>query len=125
MTEASAKTYRLAKNLRYAQPQFRAQPFDLSANTTSQAFLTDVVQSLNGKNLQNMAGKLPGSWSLPVCDGSTWGGQWNYNINQSETIPRYTFGYPSWAKWSKGSPPCICGKSLGFTVVPRDIDIVA
>ena len=48
-----------------------------------------------------MAGKYPGSWSLPVCNASTWGQKWNVNYENHGA--------------SGGSIPCFCGKSHGMS----------
>ena len=106
ITEASAKTYRLAK-------RNALDPFNFNQTVLSTTFLNESVLSDGQSNdLQNYAGRYPGSWTLPVCDASTWGQQWNFDyVNQDATVnsedcPKEQFHE------TRQHPPCICGESF-------------
>ena len=92
MTEASAKTYRAAKTAKLDNP------FSITATTTNAEYnhtlLTDRIARLD-----NFAGRSAGSWTLPVCDTSTWGSLWNHD---------YT-GTGSHSSSDYQVLPCLCG----------------
>ena len=56
------------------------------------------LRSENVTNLQELPGKYPGSWTLPICNVGSWGIQWNWNYNDGNV-----FG--------DSHPPCMCGRS--------------
>lgn len=67
VTEASAKSYRAMK----ASGQ---DPFKFNQTSGTNQFLaTAFTGGERTPNLSEYAGRFPGSWTLPVCDTSTWG----------------------------------------------------
>ena len=118
MTEGSAATYRLASNASY-----NLDRFNFDAKATANAFLLDAINNNAETSLRDRPGRYAGSWTIPVCNTSTWGNRWNYNIKDPQpgsieiseavtlaaTITRHT----------KGSPPCICGKPARFYISGR------
>ena len=88
IVEASARTYVFSK-------KNSLDPFNFDAGSATVKFLTNLGSGVAALDLRNAAGKLPGSWTLPVCNASTWGKNWNWD---------YT------AREDGGShPPCLCG----------------
>ncbi len=67
MTEASAKSYRSMKAM-------GQDPFHFNQTTGTSQFLANAFTAGEGNlDLSEYAGRFPGSWTLPVCDASTWG----------------------------------------------------
>ncbi len=67
VTEASAKSYRAMK----ASGQ---DPFNFNQTSgTTQFLATAFTGGERTPDLSEYAGRFPGSWTLPVCDASTWG----------------------------------------------------
>ncbi|KAI4289156.1 MAG: hypothetical protein L6R35_001578 [Caloplaca aegaea] len=97
VTEASARTYQFNK-------QRGRDPFSFNHSTDTREFLTKFFADMqnNGPPLSAQVGRLPGSWTLPVCNASTWGAQWNWDYTQTPQ----PFGV------YETHPPCICGKSF-------------
>ena len=90
---ASARTYQLAKD-----PALKLDPFNFSmtaGSAESVAALIQKTQPQPGEAL-DIAGRSPGSWTLPVCNASTWGKRWNWDYTKK--------------KDGGSHPPCICGK---------------
>ena len=116
ITEASAKTFRLARKT-------GRDPFNFDSIMITHTFLEEVVID-NGTNIDliNEAGRYPGSWTVPVCDTSTWGMDWNWDY----TDPKY--GDKDWLSTIPGyqgegralyHPPCLCGKwKSAFLIEP-------
>lgn len=49
-------------------------PFHFNQTTGTSQFLTTAFTAGEGNvDLSEFAGRFPGSWTLPVCDASTWG----------------------------------------------------
>ena len=107
ITEASAKTYRLAKNVTTG---FGLDPFNFDAAKGSNNTLLylSTGSDLLGDNGKGMGGRYPGSWTLPVCDASTWGAGWNYDF--------ITHGAKD-KRDDTEHPPCLCGKSISISQV--------
>ena len=99
VTEASAKTYRVARQHEIADP------FNVSEADSTNLFLEDSIKG-NGSavGLVDGAGRFPGSWTLPVCDTSTWGESWNWDYNSTEYQIKGVGQDTS-------HPPCLCGKA--------------
>ncbi|KAL8752049.1 MAG: hypothetical protein Q9184_005863 [Pyrenodesmia sp. 2 TL-2023] len=67
VTEASAKSYRLMKEI-------RQDPFSFNHTLGTAAYLAKAFTAgENQTDLSTFVGRYPGSWTLPVCDASTWG----------------------------------------------------
>ncbi len=110
MTEASAKTFRLAK-------QNGSDPFNWTSIDRTRTYLEEVIKD-NGSTIDLIegAGRYPGSWTLPVCDTSTWGEKWNwdYTSDDYKTADRNPAAYVSAnfknSKIQTTHPPCMCGE---------------
>ena len=75
--------------------------FDFDQVAGTAAFLTESLTG-DGTDLTKQVGRYPGTWTLPVCDASTWGASWNSdytNITDRNDARINTH------------PPCLCGKS--------------
>ena len=108
VTEASAKTYRLAKKIP------GADPFNLSLADAAGSF-RDITLAPGGctnatQNLTQCGGRYPGSWTLPVCDASTWGLKWNFDYNTTDYSKKIVNSPLLGLTKSGGHPPCLCGK---------------
>ena len=67
VTEATAKSYRAMKAI-------GQDPFNFNQTTGTARFLATAFTAGEGNtDLSEYAGRFPGSWTLPVCDASTWG----------------------------------------------------
>ena len=55
-------------------------------------------------DLVQLAGRYAGSWTLPVCDASTWGKAWNWDYATEAKL----------ADDKRTHPPCLCGRSSQF-----------
>ncbi|KAI9764465.1 MAG: hypothetical protein M1835_007564 [Candelina submexicana] len=99
ITEASAKTYRLAKNKTtgYGLDPFNFDPA-IGANNT--LFYIANGSDILGADGKGLGGRYPGSWTLPVCDASTWGHAWNYDYTKGARDKRD----------NREHPPCFCGE---------------
>ena len=116
VTEASARSYRAAKKQQQGQPDFN--PFTaFNGSEAIQDYILDAVQA-NGKiDLRQSAGHYPGSWTLPICEASTWGQNWNVDYNNTAYNPRKaTTGliftghvFDKTGPWAT-HPPCMCGE---------------
>ena len=105
ISEASAKTYRLAKNVT------TLDAFHLSGANLTTAFLDQTVNSRNSTQLFNQAGRYPGSWTFPVCDASTWGSKWNFDYMKNDywNIKEYATYDDLTLRQAVTHPPCMCG----------------
>ena len=57
-------------------------------------------------------GAYPGSWTLPVCDTSTWGAKWNWDYNKTDYWNlEYTNLEDLTVRQAVTHPPCMCGTS--------------
>ena len=109
VTEACAKTYQLAKSLQLQQPDIN--PFDLTILNATETFLKTTFTG-ECRDIASCAGRLPGSWTLPVCNTSTWGNPWNFDYmhkNYSSEQKVILYGSPIGAT-PGGHPSCMCGK---------------
>ena len=98
IAEGSAKTYQLAKE----NTLHGLDPFNFSGTLGTERFLA-TLNSSKGPNLNGRGGHYPGSWTLPVCNASYWGLDWNFNYNVNIT--------PEASDYNRDEhPPCICGK---------------
>ena len=97
ITESSAKAYRLAK----VNASLGLDPFNLDVVSANSAYLTQLYASNDTIDFTALAGRYPGTWTLPVCDGGTWGARWNFNWKDK------IGGYPT---FGTGFPPCLCGQ---------------
>ena len=78
----------------------------------SKAFLEEVVNDNGAKiDLVNEAGRYPGSWTLPVCDTSTYGDDWNVPYDNKTY---YNGRYPE-----STHPPCMCGMTSSLVPACR------
>ncbi|KAL8879142.1 MAG: hypothetical protein Q9192_008295 [Flavoplaca navasiana] len=94
VTEASAKSYRAMKAI-------GQDPFHFNQTTGTSQFLATAFTSGEGNvDLSEYAGRFPGSWTLPVCDASTWGKAWNWDYTGEENDIRES---------PRTHPPCLCG----------------
>ncbi|KAI4226376.1 MAG: hypothetical protein L6R36_003234 [Xanthoria steineri] len=94
VTEASAKSYRAMK----ASGQ---DPFKFNQTSGTNQFLaTAFTGGERTPNLSEYAGRFPGSWTLPVCDTSTWGKKWNWDYTGEKNDVRESVDT---------HPPCLCG----------------
>ncbi|KAL8925035.1 MAG: hypothetical protein Q9208_003719 [Pyrenodesmia sp. 3 TL-2023] len=67
VTEASAKSYRLMKEI-------HQDPFNFNHTLGTAAYLAKAFTAgENNTDPSALVGRSPGSWTLPVCDASTWG----------------------------------------------------
>ena len=67
VTEASAKSYQLMK-------QLHLDPFNFTQTLGTATYLNQTfTHRPEGKDLSEMYGRYPGSWTLPVCNASDWG----------------------------------------------------
>ena len=67
------------------------------------------IFSIDSKNLY---GRLPGSWTLPVCDISGYGKGWNLNYEQPQPQSRVDLSFPGASSTENlPHPPCMCGMS--------------
>lgn len=116
MTEASAKGYQLAK------ANGTIDPFNITGQIGTQTFLTAAVNDDSDRfPLLNQAGRYPGSWTLPVCNASTWGKSWNWDYTTAEYDRSYwnpdyktkrviaSSGVVGTSKSRRTRPPCLCG----------------
>ncbi|KAL8765932.1 MAG: hypothetical protein Q9209_007129 [Squamulea sp. 1 TL-2023] len=84
VTEASAKSYRLAK-------RNGIDPLNVAGAVGTKTFLEEAVEDDGAKiALVDQAGRYPGSWTLTVCDASTWGRGWNWDYLRSDWNNDYT-----------------------------------
>lgn len=113
MTEASVKLYKLAK-------KHGLDPFDIDPINQTRIYLEEAVDDIGSVlDLTEFAGRYPGTWSLPVCNASSWGKSWNWDYTTPEyqkTKRHYPpfIGKPD-TRPSEGEnshPPCFCGKSF-------------
>ncbi|KAI4271394.1 MAG: hypothetical protein LQ337_006033, partial [Flavoplaca oasis] len=94
VTEASAKSYRSMKAI-------GQDPFHFNQTTGTSQFLTTAFTAGEGNvDLSEFAGRFPGSWTLPVCDASTWGKAWNWDYTGEDNKIRES---------PRTHPPCLCG----------------
>ena len=94
VVQGSVRTYQTAMKLRETNASIDI--YSIDNITLTNAFLDEV--SRNGlENIEDLPGKYPGSWTLPVCNVSTWGAKWNWNYNNGSHD-------------GKSHPPCICGE---------------
>ena len=109
VTEASAKSYRLAKPRGH-------DPFNVTGKFGTQLFLSAAVESDGSIPLLNQARRYPGSWTLPVCDSSTWGKNWNWDYTSDDYKKRDQFALVAAdfqsSKKQKTHPPCLCGMAV-------------
>ncbi|KAL8783491.1 MAG: hypothetical protein Q9213_004587 [Squamulea squamosa] len=71
-TEASAKSYRLMKKI--GGDLFNSTQLNGTAAFLLHAFSPGEVAISDGAiDISDLVGRYPGSWTIPVCDGSTWG----------------------------------------------------
>lgn len=80
MTEASARTYRFNK-------QRGGDPFSFNHAVDTDEFLMKSVRRSGDPPLSDKVGRYPGSWTLPVCDASTWGYVHRSNPNIDQRAP--------------------------------------
>ncbi|KAL6716082.1 hypothetical protein ACLMJK_005648 [Lecanora helva] len=92
ITEASAKSYRLSKTAN--SDLFKFDQLKGTQSYLQEAFTT----SNNMTDLSQYAGRYPGSWTIPVCDASTWGKGWNWDYTKEVLEYRVDT-----------HPPCFCG----------------
>ena len=101
MVEASARTFRHARMGGLPNP-CNVSEADLTTSFVREVVLNSTVAGANNSqsslNLDNVAGRYPGSWTLPVCDTSTWGGKWNWDYTKKGV------------EFQDSHPPCLCGK---------------
>ena len=82
MTEASVKLYQLAK-------KHSIDPFDIDPINQTTIFLAEAVENVGSMiDLAELAGRYPGTWSLPVCNTSIWGKAWNWDYMTVESRSR-------------------------------------
>ncbi|KAI9699734.1 MAG: hypothetical protein M1836_002768 [Candelina mexicana] len=99
VTEASAKSYRLMKDT-------GGDPFNFTQTNGTAAFLFSAFtprsspSDYNNTDLSESVGRFPGSWTLPVCDISTWNYEWNWDYTQANFDSKGAY-------WTH--PPCLCG----------------
>ena len=92
--KGSANTYLLAQRVRQSHPDINI--FNISSANITNYFVNSTAPDLLG-GFAN-AGRYPGSWTLPVCNMSTWGNpHWNWN-------------YEGGKNWPDSHPPCLCGE---------------
>ncbi|KAL8787516.1 MAG: hypothetical protein Q9213_002174 [Squamulea squamosa] len=110
VTEASAKSYRLAK------ANGTINPFNVTGQIGTQTFLSEAVRD-NGTNilLVNQAGRYPGSWTLPVCNASRWGTAWNwdytsYDYKHADDFALVSADYRT-SQRQQTHPPCLYGEN--------------
>ncbi|KAL8688563.1 MAG: hypothetical protein Q9218_005561 [Villophora microphyllina] len=115
VTEASTESYRLTKKNNTKPNRAFVDPFNLTGVVGTQTFLMEAFND-NGTNIAliDQAGRYPGSWTLPVCDASTWGESWNWDYNRPDWNNDYT--NPSTGDFGtspkhQSHPPCICGEN--------------
>ncbi|KAG8530182.1 uncharacterized protein KY384_005665 [Bacidia gigantensis] len=109
VTEASARSYRLAK-------QTGTDPFNFSYPLSNATLLTQALYPEGCQDFDICAGRYAGSWTLPVCDASDWGKPWNFNYNNSD------FGKPrgdslsdqTWDGGPGGSETAAWAKAAGM-----------
>ncbi|KAI4283781.1 MAG: hypothetical protein L6R38_001946 [Xanthoria sp. 2 TBL-2021] len=102
--------YRLAK-------RNAIDPFNVTGAIRTETFLAEAVKD-NGTKivLLNQAGRYPGSWTLPVCDASTWGQCWNWDYGRSDWDNDYAnpaTGDFGTSPKHQTYPPCLCGEKGG------------
>ena len=95
ITESSARSYRLMK----AKQPDKVFDFDQVAGTG--AFLAESFTQ-NNVDLGAQVGRYPGTWTLPVCDASTWGARWNWDYTKNKN--------PKEGDKTMTHPPCLCGE---------------
>ena len=59
-----------------------------------------------GINSGAQGGRFAGSWTLPVCNASTWGAAWNFPYNSTDND-----NYHPTDDDPDHHPPCLCGKT--------------
>lgn len=106
MTEASAKSYQLAK-------RNGLEPFNFNQTQETTTFLSEAVISNDSDNgLAQYAGRYPGSWTVPVCDTMTWGKDWNFDYvtrdAKDESSEIDILGHTQQVETQH--PPCMCGE---------------
>lgn len=77
----------------------RVFDFDQVAGTS--AFLAESFTQEN-VDLAAQVGRYPGTWTLPVCDASTWGARWNWDYTKNKN--------PQEGDSTETHPPCLCGE---------------
>ncbi|KAL8911471.1 MAG: hypothetical protein Q9172_007668 [Xanthocarpia lactea] len=100
VTEASARTYRLAKKM-------GRDPFNYNQTLGISDFLINAFSP--GEDRQDLSedfGRFPGSWTLPVCDASTWGKAWNWDYTGEDNKIRES---------GVTHPPCMCDQASRLT----------
>ncbi|KAL8750925.1 MAG: hypothetical protein Q9199_006756 [Rusavskia elegans] len=104
VTEASAKSYRLAKRK-------AIEPFNVTGAIGTETFLAEAVKD-NGTKiaLLNQAVRYPGSWKLPIYDASTWDQGWNWDYRSSDWDNDYTAGDFGTSPKHQTHPPYLCGE---------------
>ena len=112
-TEGSARTYRLLKL------NDSLNPFEYNDTVLTQRVLFEATNNtqLNDTGAIDLSfktsyGRFPGSWTLPVCDISGYGGHWNFdfvNKTQNQETAMGPFRVP---KGPLPHPPCMCGKAV-------------
>ena len=112
MTEGSAKTFLLAKNNGDSSLPEAFDPFKVNS--------TLLYDALKGSKLgtsevsyRGEAGRYAGSWTIPVCNASTWGSIWNWRFTSNEEFwdIEYTTLVDVTIRRARTHPPCMCGKS--------------
>ena len=92
ITEASARSYKLAQNC-----MSDLDPFQFNVTIRSNAYLKSLFNSTPGYEELREYGRYPGTWTLPVCNASTCGKAWNWDYSKQV--------------YQASHPPCMCGKS--------------
>ena len=63
-------------------------------------------------DLRKLYGRLPGSWTLPVCDISGYGKEWNVDYANGEPQPVQNLAMiGGFGPTKLPHPPCMCGMS--------------
>ena len=102
MIEASARTYHCLKDN-------GSDPFDFE-NIAVQAQWIDNAPLRSNIILDELVGRLPGSWTLPVCDITGYDKEWNLDYNNKDAQPDPNLFYPGASDTSNlPHPPCFCG----------------
>ncbi|KAL8924489.1 MAG: hypothetical protein Q9172_002654 [Xanthocarpia lactea] len=97
ITEASTSNYRVGK----AAPGLFHFRFDEVEKTS--IFINKTYNGEKPVNINELAGRYPDTWTVPVCDTSTWGAAWNWDfINKKQPILEY-------GRQGKQLMPCLCG----------------
>ncbi|KAL8774221.1 MAG: hypothetical protein Q9209_000972 [Squamulea sp. 1 TL-2023] len=82
VTEGSAKTFLLAKNNGDPNLPEAFDPFNVNSTLLFNALRKSKLGP-NEVSQDSQAGKYPGSWTIPVCNASTWGALWNFHFTSN------------------------------------------